>query len=364
MATGFEGPNNAVARIVYVGTYTNGPPGRPPLPDGGVDNGNPASQGIYVFKSDPMDGSLTQVQVVQATNPSYLALNSTGKFLYACNENGSGNYAMDMMGGAVSAYSIAADGTLTFLNKLPSMNDWPTFVKVHPGDGFVYTANYASGTPPGSWTVFKINSDGSLAMLTDMATGTGNGTGPDSHANGNRDSSAHAHQMISDQSGMHVFGVDLGSDRINIYKLDATTGKLSPNTSTVDGGLGIPVYAGMPSDSGPRHMVFDKTDTHAHVLSEFTSQVFVFDYDATRGALAYKQAAVGLPTGSDPYTNHSAEIGLHRAASSSTRPSAATTPSACSASTRRQACSRTSVGNPRWATRRCVRGPREIGRAE
>jgi len=114
----FEGTNTAVARIVYVGTYTNGPPGRPALPDGGVDNGTPPSQGIYVFKSDPTDGSLTQVQVVQASNPSYLALDSTNKFLYSDNEDGTGMYVTDMKGGNVSAYSIGADGMLTFLNSL------------------------------------------------------------------------------------------------------------------------------------------------------------------------------------------------------------------------------------------------------
>lgn len=294
----FEGTNTAVARIVYVGTYTNGPPGRPPLPDGGVDNGMPPSQGIYVFKSDPADGSLTQVQVMQASNPSYLALDSTNKFLYSDNEDGTGMYVTDMKGGNVSAYSIGADGMLTFLNSLPSKGDWPTHIRVHPGNQFVYAANYGTG----NWPVYQVKADGSLAMMTAMGQDVGNGTGPDGMANGSRQSGPHAHMMLADSSGKHVFGVDLGADRISVFNLDPTTGNLTPNE--------VP-YAGMPSDTGPRHMVFDKTETHAYVLSEFTSAVFVFDYDSTRGTLAWKQAASGLPSTSDPNMNHSAEIRLH-----------------------------------------------------
>jgi 6-phosphogluconolactonase len=263
-----------------------------------VDNGMPNSQGIYVFKSDPKDGSLTQVQVMMASNPSYLALDSTGKFLYADNEDGTGMYAMDMKGGNVSAYSIGADGTLANLNSLPSKGDWPTHIRVHPMNQFVYAANYGTG----NWPVYQIKADGSLAMMTDAAQDTGDGTGADSMANGGRQGGPHAHQMLADSSGKHVFGVDLGADRISIFNLDPTTGKFTPNE--------VP-YAGMPSDTGPRHMVFDQTEQHAYVLSEFTSDVFVFDYDSTRGALAFKQAATGLPSTSDPSKNHGAEIRMH-----------------------------------------------------
>jgi 6-phosphogluconolactonase len=294
----FEGAaNTAVARVVYVGTYTNGPPGRPKLPDGGVDNGNPPSQGIYVFRMDPHNGNLTQLQVVQASNPSYLALDSTMTHLYSDNENGTGMYAMDHMGGSVTAYSIGSDGTLTSLNTLPSMGDWPTYIRVHPGNQFIYAANYGTGNFP----VYQTKADGSLAMMSDLAQDMGDGSGPDGAPN-SRQTGPHAHEILADSTGMHVFGVDLGADRISIWNLDPTTGKLSPNT--------VP-YAGMPAGTGPRHMVFDKGEKHAYVLSEFTSSVFVFDYDSSRGALTWLQTQPGLPETEDPTKNHAAEIRLH-----------------------------------------------------
>ena len=57
---------------------------------------------------DPSDGGLTQLQIVPAENPSFVALDPTRTHLYSVNEN-------DFPGG-VSAYAINANGTLTFLN--------------------------------------------------------------------------------------------------------------------------------------------------------------------------------------------------------------------------------------------------------
>jgi 6-phosphogluconolactonase len=255
------------------------------------------SKGLYVFKMDPADGNLTQLQVVTASNPSYLALDSTMTHLYSDNEDGTGMYAMDHMGGNVSAYSIAAGGMLTLLNSLPSMGDWPTYIRVHPNNQFVYAANYGTGNFP----IYQVKADGSLIMMTDLAQDMGDGTGPDGAPN-SRQTGPHAHQILADSSGQHVFGVDLGADRISIWNLDPMSGKLTPNT--------VP-YAGMPAGTGPRHMVFDKAETHAYVLSEFTSAVFVFDYDASRGALTWVQTIAGLPGTSDPTMNHAAEIRLH-----------------------------------------------------
>ncbi|MBV8935499.1 MAG: beta-propeller fold lactonase family protein [Alphaproteobacteria bacterium] len=36
--------------------------------------------------------------------------------------------------------------------------------------------------------------------------------------------------MLTDLDGNHVFGVDLGADKVNVWNLDAGTGKLFPNT--------------------------------------------------------------------------------------------------------------------------------------
>src|SRR5438876_12091193 len=92
-------PSDAQARFVYVGTYTF-----PGVPPGGTHQST--ALGIYVFKMDPSDGGLTQLQIVPASNPSFVALDPTRTHLYSVNEN-------DFPGG-VSAYAINANGTLSF----------------------------------------------------------------------------------------------------------------------------------------------------------------------------------------------------------------------------------------------------------
>src|SRR5437764_355619 len=95
-----EKPSGANARFVYVGTYT-----APGVPPGGT---HPSiAVGIYVFKSRPSDGGLTLLQIVPASNPSFLALDPGLQHLYSVNEETAGR---------VSAYTVNKDGTLTFLN--------------------------------------------------------------------------------------------------------------------------------------------------------------------------------------------------------------------------------------------------------
>src|SRR5712691_13134323 len=77
-------PSEAQARFVYVGTYTF-----PGVPPGGTHQST--ALGIYVFKMDPNDGGLTQLQIVPASNPSFVALDPTQTHLYSVNEDTAGH---------------------------------------------------------------------------------------------------------------------------------------------------------------------------------------------------------------------------------------------------------------------------------
>src|SRR5262249_56414665 len=73
-------PSAASARFVYVGTYT-----APGVPPGGTHPS--VAVGIYVFKLDPSDGGLTPLQIVPASNPSFVALDPNQTHLYSVNED-------------------------------------------------------------------------------------------------------------------------------------------------------------------------------------------------------------------------------------------------------------------------------------
>jgi len=266
------------ARFVYVGTYTF--PGTAP-------GGTHPSQalGIYVFRMNPNDGGLTPLQVEQIPNPSYLALDPSLQHLYSVNE---------MTDGGVSAFSInQANGTLSFVNMQPTNGQDTTHLSVQPSGQYLFAASYTSG----NFQVFRINSDGSIGDMTDNFQDVGNGTGP----NPARQEAPHAHQILTDFDGNHVFGVDLGADKVNVWNLDPSTGVLNPNT--------VP-YAAIASGSGPRHMAFHPDRQHAYVLSELVSAVTVFTYDPVRAAFIWQQTISALPpdfTGS----NTAAEIRIH-----------------------------------------------------
>jgi 6-phosphogluconolactonase len=276
-------PSGALPRFVYVGTYTA--PGRPP---GGT---HPSTAlGIYVFRLEPSDGGLTPIQTVTASNPSFVALDPTRTHLYSVNEN-------DAPGG-VSAYAVnAANGTLSFLNSAPANGAFTTHISVHPSGQFFFAANYGSLAVPGSFPVYRILADGSIGPMTDLFQGAGNGTGP----NPDRQEAPHAHQILTDPDGNHVFGVDLGADKVNVLNLNLGTGVFSANTVPF-----VPVASG----SGPRHMAFHPDRQRAYVLDELVSSITVFDYDSVRGACIWKQTISTLPDNfSGP--NSTAEIRIH-----------------------------------------------------
>ena len=275
----FGKPPAAKARFVYVGTYTF--PGTAP---GGTHQSQ--AKGIYVFRMNPSNGGLTLLQIAEIPNPSYLALDPPLGHLYSVNE---------MTAGAVSAYVInQANGMLTPLNTLvPTNGQDTTHLSVQPSGQYLFAASYTSG----NFQVFRILPDGSIGAMTENFQSVGNGTGP----NPARQEGPHAHQIITDLDGNHVFGVDLGADKVNLWNLDQGAGTLNPNT--------VP-FAGIASGSGPRHMAFHPDRQHAYVLSELASSVTVFDYDRVRAAFIWQQTISTLPpdfTG----TNTTAEIRIH-----------------------------------------------------
>jgi 6-phosphogluconolactonase len=271
-------PSGAEAQFVYVGTYT-----APDVPPGGTHAST--AVGIYVFRMNPGDGGLTQLQIVPASNPSFVAFDPTRTHLYSVNED---------LAGRVSAYALnQANGTLSFINDASASGSFTTHLSVHPSGGYVMAANYGSGNFP----VLRILANGSIGPMTALFQSVGNGTGP----HPDRQEGPHAHQILTDLDGNHVFGVDLGADKVDALNLDLGSGALSANT--------VP-FAPVASGSGPRHMAFHPDRQHAYVLDELVSSITVFDYDAARGAFIWAQTISTLPPGfTGP--NTTAEIRVH-----------------------------------------------------
>ena len=272
--------------LAYVGTYT------------------PNGQGIYLFRASLATGALTQLKVFPTTNPSWLAFDPSRTHLYAANEisNFSGTTT-----GAVSAYSInRTNGDLTFLNIVSSQGAGPAHLSVHPSGRYVLVANYGGG----NIAVLPILANGSLGNATDVQPDVGPvgpihavDAPPGSFAVSGHDA-PHAHMIQSDPAGNFVFVADLGLDRVFSWRLNLTTGKLSPNS---------PAFIQTSPGAGPRHFAFHPNAQWFYLLNEEASTLSFYRYNATGGTLTLQQTLSTLPrefTGTN-FTNYGATTAHH-----------------------------------------------------
>src|SRR5262245_8195669 len=231
--------------LAYVGTFSS--PLRDTLPTQ-VDLPPGNGRGIHLFRVDRATGALAAAGVHEmGTSPSHLAFNAAGTCLYSANET-------DRVGkgkeGTVSAFSIErADGKLKLLNTVRSGGAGPTFVSVHPSGKFLLVANYFGG----SVAVLPILEGGRLGEATDVKNDTGK-VGPTTAKNAppgrfafSGHDRTHAHMIQADPAGRFVLHVDLGLDKIFIWKFDDKKGTLIANE---------PSFVSLPPGDGPRHLHF------------------------------------------------------------------------------------------------------------
>ncbi len=246
--------------FVYVGTYTRR-----------------GSEGIYVYRLDPSTGALELAgKAAGIANPSFLALDPTRRYLYAVNELGT--YA-GRPGGAVSAFAIDAQtGALTLLNQQPTHGAASCHLSVDQTRRFVFTANYSGG----NLTVLPIGEDGLLEEPTDVVQHHGSSAHPQ------RQDRPHAHSVTLDPTNRYAFACDLGLDKVMIYDLDLTQGKLRPHD---------PPWVSVAPGAGPRHFAFHPSFQYAYVINEIDSTLTAFAYDRAKGTLRELQTVSTLPPG-------------------------------------------------------------------
>lgn len=240
--------------ILYVGTYTSG-----------------GAEGIYAYRMDGSTGNLTHVGTTRGVEePSYLAFDREGTYLYAVNELAE---YMGQAGGAVSAFAIDKDSyALRFINQQPSRGGAPCYISLDSLGGFALVANYAGGNV----TVLPIQPDGSLAAPSDTVQ------------HGGRTQDAHAHCILPDPDGTFLLAADLGIDQVLLYTLDKANGTLRPNATP---------SVMLESGAGPRHIAFHPNGRFVYVINELNSTVTTFRYDGKRGELTALQTVPTLPQG-------------------------------------------------------------------
>lgn len=272
--------------LAYVGTFSSPlrdvPPTQVDLPPG---NG----RGIHLFRVDRTIGAMTAAGVHEmGTSPSHLAVNAAGTRLYSANET---DRVGEKKEGTVSAFAVdREDGTLKPLNTVRSGGAGPTYVSLHPSGRFVLVANYFGG----SVAVLPVLDGGRLGDATDVKLDEGR-IGPTRATSAPKGSFAisghdrtHAHMIQADPAGRFVLHVDLGLDKIFVWKFDEKKGTLTAND---------PPAVSLPPGDGPRHFHFHPNGRWLYSIQEEGSTVVLFDYDAATGRLTARQTVSTLPPG-------------------------------------------------------------------
>lgn len=258
--------------LCFVGGYTeHGPPGVTGY-----------GKGIAVFEMDRDTGFLTPVTTfMDIPSPSFITLSRNRKFLYALSEINDYDKAGS---GSVTAFSVdTRNGTLAKLNTVSSGGAVPAHLSVHPSGKYLLVANYMGG----SVAVLPIHADGSLGKATDIVRNSGPkqperaADNPEGNFAVSDHSGAHPHMIATDPSGTFVLADDAGLDRVYVWKLDLSTGKLIPAQK--------PFYE-MEPGSAPRHFVFDHTGRVLYNLCEQNSKVVVSKFDPQTGAITQIQS--------------------------------------------------------------------------
>ena len=187
-------------------------------------------------------GALTSVGTVAAgTNPNYVAVDPTGRFVFVTNQSSA----------TVQAYTInQTTGGLTSVGAVASGAN-PQQVEVEPTGRFVFVANMGVNTVQ----AYTINqSTGALTSVGAVATGTGPAS------------------VAVDPTGRFVFVPNQNSDTVQAYTINQTTG-------------GLTSVGAVASGTGPIDVAVDPTGRFVFVTNYNSDTVQAYTINQSTGAL-------------------------------------------------------------------------------
>lgn len=235
-----------------------------------------ASRKLYLCSFNSETGELKLIDLAAETeNPGFLAVRPDQRYLYSTNEVGEFNGEKS---GGVSSFRIdPKTGKLEPLNQVHSFGANPAYITVSRNGKFVLVPSYYGGTMS-----LPILGDGSLGSAAGKVKESGTGV------NLQRQESSHPHSVVLSPDNRFAITMDLGLDKLFVYKFDLETGSLKANS---------PAFAKAPPGAGPRHLAFAPTAKFAYVANELQSTVSAYSYDAQAGVFRLLQTISTLPLG-------------------------------------------------------------------
>ena len=240
---------------LVVGTYTSGD-----------------SRGIYTYELNLQTGLSRSLSMVESDNPSFLALSSSGDYLYSVSEN---NTSED----GVSRFEFdKVGGTLTLNESETTQSKAPCYIT--KGDGWLATANYVGGTI----STFPLDQNGAIQQLQQQLNfNTDNTTAP-----------SHLHCLMPSPDGRYLFATDLGKDSIYRFKVNSSQDIAQNNEPILE-----PLMPAIELErgSGPRHLRFGNSGKYAYLINELSGTVVAFNYGGDGSLIQFQEIAADSLSG-------------------------------------------------------------------
>jgi 6-phosphogluconolactonase len=233
------------------------------------------SEGVYSFAVDPDDGSMASVGITALDDPSFLAVSSRGVVYVATHTS----FFEGEPGAGLVAYAVEPGGTLRRLGHARVPSPHPVYVSLDRAERFVLVASglggavsafaiAGDGTPGPAASVLQLDGAPSVPLgvrsTIPMAFGPG---------------APHPHCIVTAPDNRFALVPNLTHERVHVLAFEPRTGALRP-------------HGAVPSP-GPRHVAFHPRGSTAYVLNETGSSVSVFAWDA--GRLTHLETVSTLP---------------------------------------------------------------------
>jgi 6-phosphogluconolactonase len=245
---------------------------------------NPSGMGFALARFDSVTGELSPPQLIAETrDPAFFVIHPSGRNLYVCNTG---------TPGGVSGFAIdEKSGALTLLNHKVAAGRGPSHISLDRSGRYVLDANYGGGYVE----IHERLADGNLGQQTAFVQHQGSSVHPQ------RQTKPYAHWFGVDPTNQFALAVDLGTDRIVVYRFDANKGSIVPAQTP---------HNSVRAGSGPRHLAWHPDGKFVYAIQELSNHIVVFAWDSQRGVLTEQQTVPTLPA-EFKGTNTAAEITVH-----------------------------------------------------
>lgn len=166
----------------------------------------PGDSSLRVFSLDTTDNTSQFLYSIAVDNASYFSLAPSG-IIYAVTERGDNDSYLTAL------RTDTVTGRIEVMNSLPTHSGGPCYVQVSPDGQWAVTANYGGGTV----SAFPIAADGSLLPVAWIAAFDGNGPVE------RRQATSHPHCIAFTPDGRYMLANDLGTDRIHMFAADGNS---------------------------------------------------------------------------------------------------------------------------------------------